>query len=657
MKLPFREKMVIALVLLLVVLAWTVDSALHPRIENSDLNNVAVMVTKDLHPALFPTDVTFAKQSFYQAYTPIYRALVGALWQWQGSFEGGLVWLVPVVLTVYLAGMFVLLYALTANQWVALGLTIVSAHYHDTMGAEVWGVGGSSQLMARAIFMAVVPYIALWFFLTIKQTSQGLETCEVSEKTLSPVKIALLGLFIGLAANLHPGSGMHLAVLLASTLIILYGFRRATLKIWLTLPLMVLTTFLGALPIVRAVTNGASQPSAPVPFAQFKQAVAERYALYFYPPKFEWSANLALTRPMLDGLVWFYLGLAIGGLCLYLWVCWRSPEPAKWWRWAWLGGGLITVGYAYLIALFDMGLLFGLVACYIIYRFWYANWQSLDGVMLAMAVLVILQSLVGYYLSCGIWETFELTRLTPLLIEQFRAARFIYLPIYVWAGLALNDFGFLILRHLKASFEIPAQSPVNPINPINPVNPVNPINPVNSVNPVTPINPVNPLILVILVIILFGPLAPLFAPISPIPTVNLLEPANRVPTPPWPASDTELYSWVRGHTAPDALFFWCDFGTATTLRFRREAQRGITHHWKDLGWATYQGTTLVPLLARYRKFEKACREVPTTLAVAKEAGANYILVPANKADALKAASCFANERYLVFGLGANACDQ
>lgn len=157
--------------------------------------------------------------------------------------------------------------------------------------------------------------------------------------------------------------------------------------------------------------------------------------------------------------------------------------------------------------------------------------------------------------------------------------------------------------------------------------------------------------------VLFGPLAPVFTPLAPIPVVNLLDPPNRLPDSTWPENDDQLYHWVRENTPVDALFFWCDFGPSTTLRFRREAQRGITHNWKDLGWATYNGTSLVPLLDRYRKLERACANTDHALAAAYEIGADYILVPAAKAAELQAASCFANDRYLVFGLGANACVQ
>ncbi len=688
--LSLYEKIMTFTVLALVVITWTLDSALHPRIENSDLNNVAVMVAKDMDPTLFSTDFTFSEQSFYQAYTPVYRWLVAYLWQWNGNFELGLVWLVPGVLAVYLAGTFILLYQVTNNTWLALGLTVASAHYHDMMGAEVWGVGGNQQIQARALFMAVTPYLALWFLSTVQN--------------LSVIKVALLGLFVGLAANLHPGSGMHLSVLLAGTLILVYGFRRQSVRIWSMIPLMAVTTLVGAWPMITNFTGNTGSPATrAVSFTIFRQAVSERYPLFFYPPTFKWHSFI-ITRPALDILVWVYLSIALLGFGLYLWYCWQARQTTKWQRWAWLAGGLITVGYAYMVALFEMSFLFGFVALYVIYRFARPRFQFLDWLMISMMAIVVLQSFVGYYLMTLVWEIFELQWLTPLLIEQFRAARFVYLPVYILAGLAsvalVTELGIL---RLSGNRRLPGnrtkQMPKNSRHTLT--TPNKELDPALSVlvgiflsllpglsnmpgwlyflavgvlfvvilgllwrYTLLPA-PANTkhlqalflTALLVLVGILFGPLAPLFAPVSPVPTVNLLHPTNRVPAPPWLESDEQFYQWARENTDADALFFWCDFGPSTTLRFRREAQRGITHNWKDLGWAAYNGTTLAPLLERYRKMEHACRNTDQALAVAYETGADYIFVPTSKAIELQAASCFVNDRYIVFGLGASACTQ
>lgn len=683
-----NEKIIVLIVLVMVITAWTLDSILHPRIENSDLNNVAVMVAKDINPALFPTDFTFSEQSFYQAYTPVYRWIVKYLWQWTGNFEAGLVWLVPVVLGIFLVGMFMLLYSITGNTWLALGLTVASAHYHNVMGAEVWGIGGIQQIQARALFMAILPYVTLWFLFTVQH--------------VSVIKVALLGFFVGLMANLHPGSGMHLSILLAGALILMYGFRRESIRIWSMIPLMAFTTLLGAGPIIANFTgNLGREVTEQIPFTLFSQAVGERYPLYFYPQVFKWY-QFEITRPFLDALVWLYIGLAAVGFALYVWSCRQQRlTQSVWPRWAWLIGGLTTVGYTYMVALFEMDLLFLLVGLYIVYRFIVPYFKFLDWLMAGMMVIVILQSFVGYYLMTLAWDLFELQRITPVLIEQFRAARFVYLPIYILASLAsvalVTELGILTNRMLAESrhaLTLPSPMALDPVLSVL-------VGLVLSLLPGLSNNSpgwiyfltIGALLAVILGIVsrfftsafssgqlqynpvfgrltfaylgllliiggaIFGPLASLLAPVSPVPVVNLLNPTNRDPEPPWLESDSQLYQWARKNTNGDALFFWCGFGPSTTLRFRREAQRGITHNWKDLGWATYNGTTLVPLLDRYRKLERACHSMDQTLVAAYDVGADYIFMPTSKGIQLQAASCFVNERYIVFGLGVNACAQ
>ena len=317
--------------------------------------------------------------------------------------------------------------------------------------------------------------------------------------------------------------------------------------------------------------------------------------------------------------------------------------------------------------------------------FFNPEFKALDWLMMGMMSIVILQSFVGYYLLSLAWDRFELSAITPVLIEQFRAARFVYLPLYILAALAATTFVASLIHRfgsgavalstrLSIIFALflallPGLSDRAGAGYIIIVAIFFILAAIVALKweslPVVLKNVFNPTVgrtlfyaasFIILPGLLFGPLATLFEPISPVPTNNLLDPASRTPTPPWSDSDNEFYIWVRESTEPDTLFYWCGFGPSTTLRFRREAQRGITHNWKDLGWAAYNGTTLVPLLERYRKLEQACEDTNQTVAVAYEIGADYIFVPTAKATELQAASCFANDRYIVFGLGDHACE-
>src|SRR5262245_4677847 len=138
------ELALVGLCLLLVITAWTLDSFLDSTIKSTDLNIMATIVAKDMDATLFSRDHLFSSDALFRLYTPLYRWIIARAWQLGGSFEMGLVLLVPPVLGLYLVGMFILFWQVTRHLGLALGLTLISAHYHAlTMGAEVWGVGGS----------------------------------------------------------------------------------------------------------------------------------------------------------------------------------------------------------------------------------------------------------------------------------------------------------------------------------------------------------------------------------------------------------------------------------------------------------------------------------------------------------------------------------
>src|SRR5262245_53377066 len=106
--LPRQEIFFVSLVLVLVVIVWTLESFLNPVVDSTDLNIVATMVTKDRDGTLYARDTLFAHEELFRLYTPLYRWVVDQMWQFGGSFEAGLAWLVPIVLTAYLITSFIL---------------------------------------------------------------------------------------------------------------------------------------------------------------------------------------------------------------------------------------------------------------------------------------------------------------------------------------------------------------------------------------------------------------------------------------------------------------------------------------------------------------------------------------------------------------------
>ncbi|MCL4302818.1 MAG: hypothetical protein KJ077_44430 [Anaerolineae bacterium] len=658
---------VVTVTLALVVLAWTVDSARKAEVFNSDMHLVANMVAKDLDPALFSRDYFLADDRFYRFYTPFYRWLLARLWQVTGSFEAGLVWLTPITLSVYLAGMFILLRRVIGNTWLALSLAVVSASYQFSLGEEIWGVAGSSHLLARTLFVAVVPYLF------------GLFLATLENPTL--LKGGMLGVGIGLAANLHPTSGLHLAILLGS-LFFLASWLHRHWRYWQILGVLFLGILLGAWPTAgNFVVNSDGTAPAGISFDSFSRTLGLFYSIPFSPAEIKWPLlGLTLKRPWLDGLGWGYFIFAGLALPAFWWGRRRWPALV---RWGWLIGGLVIVWYAYLLTLFNLPLFFGLITFYVIYHFRRGSIRPVDGWLITLTGLIVLSSFVAYYLMMLLWQRFELWTLTALFVQQLRSARFVYLPVYLLTGLAAQDVVDLLkneVTRLRPGLGSQAHPSLENLLSLA-VGLLLILSPGLSrqwggtaviilgiiigiialliflekpgLKQLLPWWPLPAAAAIVLV--LFGPLAPLAAPYLTLPAVNLFDPQARRSEHIWHEEDAELYRWVKQHTAPDVLFYWCDFGPITTLNFRRQAQRGITHNWKDLNLMSFNTSAFVPAFERYRGLEAACSDLATATRTAHQLKADFILASAKIAAGLEGESCFANGRYLVFPGSAERC--
>ena len=586
---------------------------------------------------------------FYQFYTPAYRWLLARFWQVMGTFEKGLVALTPLVLTIFVIGMFLLLYHVCRNVWLALSLTTAAASYQLSMGQEIWGVAGSSHLLARTLFTAVMPYLVLLLFSSLKKPTLA--------------KGIILGLAAGLATNLHPTSGLHMVMLLGAMLFFVSWSAtkaqprpaakgesasfvasawRLRGRYWLTMAGLVLGVIIGAWPVA---TNFASNTERSSPtgftFEAFNRVLSLYYEIPFDPAEVEWPLlGLTLSRPVLDGLIWLYCGLTVLFLIGYFWGRHHWSGLV---RWGWLICGLFVVWYAYLLTLFNLTLFFGLIAFYVIYRFKQNTITTLDWWLMGLSGLIIFGAFVGYYFLTLAWQRYELWSFTALFTQQLRMARFIYLPVYLLTALAGQALIEVMGKWLTKRDNTVDLSHVSPASfmlsaPIALLLLLIPPKFSHSVGNdlwdfvvlllclgVTALMILHlqeagvrfwhrwliPVSIIGLIAVLFGPLAPLLAPYVTIPTINLLEAPAWASEPLWQDNDLELYQWTRENTEPDTLFFWCDFGPITTLNFRRQTERSITHNWKQLNVLTFNMSVFVPSMERYRRLEGGCQNIGT----------------------------------------------
>ncbi len=667
-----RDWIVVIIIFTLVIVAWTIDSIREGGLFNSDVYLVATMVSKDIDPALYPRDDLFADDALYRFYTPVHRWLVAQVWQISGSFEWGMIYLTPFILAIYLLGMFILLRRVIHNTWLALGLTVASANYYFVMGQDLWGVGGSQYMMARTVFAAIAPFLFLWFLSLMEQP--GI------------LKGAALGFGIGLAANLHPISGWHFGLLVIGSVGLVHALGNGGWRNWLLVGVMTLTVGLGALPITRSVSEGVTSSagvhsSSEVSFSVFSQIIRERHTMPFRPAQIEWEMlALELKQPVLDWLVWGYIGLVAIAFIIFLWGRRRWPSLA---RWSWLVGGLLVIWYAYLLALFSQTIFFVLVAGYVVYCFRRGSISPLAWQLILWLGLTILISFVAYYFLILAWETFELKLPFVALSGQVRAARFIYLPLYLLVGLAGQTWGKVWAKDLEKlwrRFGLRGQAPgetglfvvIGAVLCLGPglsreffnAAPSALIISLTIIVSVVLVAWVLENLLVrgwgrwvmvlglsALMLLLFGPLASIFSSYLPIPAINSFNAAARKLESTPNQNDAELYHWVRQNTERDALFYWCDFAPITMLNFRRHGQRSINLTWKGLNLASKNATNLNFFYTRYRQLEAACRKFDTIVSMAHALNADYILIPAGRAVGLESESCFNNDRYALFPVG------
>lgn len=595
---------IIASVIIMLVAAWTLEAILDPKVDFADIQLSLTMILKDKTPSLYTRDNLFFSNEFYEFYTPFYRRMADTIWQIYGTFEAGNIRLLTLTMSIYLIGMFFLVYSVSQNIWISLGLTIFASHYHITVGGTGWGVGELAKLGPRTIFMAFVPFVALLHLSILKNPDWR--------------KGLILGLAIGILTNAHPISGLHLLVILLAWLILVKG---NTFRAWLTALAVGGMTIVGAWPFIGHYGQNIKQPPAhTLPFETFNTIVAEKIHLYFYPPTFEWPLlNLELARPVLDILVWFYLGLILILLIVYFFGAARYPNLESW---CWFSGGLATIFYAYIMARFHSTLLFLIVGLYVIYSFKQKSCSRPAKWFIILTGIIVLYSFAGYYLLTLVWQKFEIWGLTSLLVEYARGGRYIYLPIYLLAALAGGEFAKKVFGNRALPYP----------------------------------TVVAYLFLFIFALTLFGPLASLLGGLLPLPSRNIFQPKALIPKPAFDEVDVELYDWVLQNTPPDSLFFGC-VGHQAMTQFRYKSQRSITHNWEDLGFFIHNKSGLEAAYNRYLEFEAACQKnYVELLEVAAPTGADYILFSSKDAVHFLPLACFSNDEYAVFSVNPDGCN-
>jgi hypothetical protein len=588
---------------------------------------------------------------------------------------------------IYLSGMYLLVFQVTQHHLVSLLIAIMSGFQRWSIGATFWGVTGVALVVPRTVFLMFAPWLLLFWFGWLHEKSYW--------------KLPAVALFIGLISNLHPVSGFFLMQLLVTITILEFGISWEGVQ---KLILPAIAAVAGVWPTLVNFLQNASPDVvetavAPTPFPYFYQIIQDRLATLFpIKPEVLVFFGTPVTPQAQITIIWLYLGLMLLWLIAYLLAqrdLIKMPHPN-------LLFGLmliIQLPMAFLLTRFSAPTLFIFSILYTIFVLADKpnNW---DRWLLMFMTLTICYSFVaGYFLDLA-WREFEIWRLTPLIGEQGRIARFIYLPLYLYTARMLTMLarqmepgwqrtGFvvamafliwrsdytigLIVAALCAAIlmQLRYQDIAVKYPWLNLL--------VESIVVTLGLNvllqawgadgriilPLTITYALIRLIFIYRQTPQRWTTVSGILLLFLLVigffqwqwragfqalPA-KITQPFHPRMTEEeraaqaLYEWAQQETAVDSLFYY------DSLDFRFRAQRSLTHSWKDLGIAYYSQTLFIPFYERYQRLQDAYEAPSLLLEYAAEYEVDYIVVEAQQEVSLDLPIAFRNAGYTVYSFG------
>jgi hypothetical protein len=463
-------------------------------------------------------------------------------------------------------------------------------------------------------------------------------------------------------------------------------------------------------PMVQSLLHSAAAPQFP-PFDRVDFVIHERSISIFPFPADQmmlpWGA-ISQSRQMnlaIAGLI-----LILGWVAIAYWQRHRSGSARQWLIAALL---LISLPFTYLVTIFSALDLILATAAYWLVRLIRRDEDQLDLYALAILVCATFYAFCGSALLGWLWRTFELWSLTSFYSEQARMARFVYLPLFLFMGRwlvfllyrsqhrvlgAIVTAGLvagLVVRHwhfrdawgaaewgMGASLLLLAAAGIYSCFAGNWPDWLRPIGCGLGIGATA----------YLWVYILGWPYPGLAAAVvggigaliyssqrlslgqwqlaaglAVIIALGWLFAQGKVviyndrplrvqaykalglyqyPSPDQEERDAQaMYDWIKLNTPHQALFYYND----RQLEFRTQAQRAVTHSWKDLGGAYYTPLLLVDYYDRFEKLESAYQSPVTLLACALAYQADYVVTQTDQPD-LPLPSVYQNVTYKVYAV-------
>lgn len=284
-----------------------------------------LMAFKHLHPEALPGDV-FYGPPYYRGYNPAFFSLQAWIARVTGAdVEAALRLLTWPIGVLYLIGHYALFRYLTGSRLAAALGALSALVVRNSLGGEYWGFGGLRDTLPRAIASGLTPVLLLAFL-------------RLRGRPL----FAGYFLLVGLAANLHPVSGLHLAQISAVAHLWLSRFQfRAWWDVLLGIPLFAV----GALPFILRYVPAQEHLTDPALLPMVREALHYRYPYLLFP--LEPSAMISVA---------FHAALPAAVL---LWVARRGERPEGFRALLVFGAAALVVGLGGIAVIQGIGVLSG----------------------------------------------------------------------------------------------------------------------------------------------------------------------------------------------------------------------------------------------------------------------------------------------------------
>jgi hypothetical protein len=369
-----NNQVLLGALLIFFVLALIVNHLTVPNMLAGDKLDNELMLMKSRQPELFQNDSFYDGDDWHFFYIPFIDFLEWAN-QFTGSSEQTYRTLVPITWFIFAVGMFLLLTLFRVRFWPAIIVAVISTAHFPVL-LEAWGIPGPSTFIPRNIGLALTLFAFILFF-----------------KFRESHKVAWAFFVMGLIGNIHPVTGFYGAMIMALSLWWYRGWRS-----------------LGRIVIYGLAAVLGILPFAIIHFLLFPQTTQ------YLPGSLEYLEAMRAAQPHINWpvMVGYYRNFFLGQWLVF----W--PVFAIFW---------LVIGWRRKVTNRHSELDLGSRS-----RIKSGMTGGIDRLSLRIVLVTIL---VTFVISFG-QQLLQVFNISPILIEEPRAFRLIYIVLYVYLGVGLG---------------------------------------------------------------------------------------------------------------------------------------------------------------------------------------------------------------------------